>query len=559
MPGSSEPLHGRDSTLSDSRGLTVDYMPPLGSNRSTELLPGPVSPPAARIPFALEAARRPEAAPLRRTRLLAAVGFFLVVVLPLRLAEELIFVDGFSYRLLFVALCLGDIFVFLLLRKQIGDRLLGKLEFLVFGVLALAFAWRQYDWMWASTASGDPLALAGTIRLTAVASVLLTFSYVIFIPNTWRRAAVMVLFLGAMPFLTQAIFVILHPEVVDLMRRVVSPMRVFESATQAVVTAVLAIYGAYVINALRRDVLHARQLNQYRLGRRLGSGGMGEVYLAEHRLLKRPCAIKVILPGRGGDERAAKRFEREVQATAMLSHPNTIEIYDYGQTDDGTFYYVMEYLPGLSLAGILERHGALPPGRVVHLLAQAADALVEAHDRGLIHRDIKPGNIFAARRGGRFDVAKLLDFGLVKDLDNSHLGPPLSLEHAIRGTPIYMAPEQAMGSPNLDHRVDIYSLGATAYELLTGSPPFEAPSRIQLLAALTRDKPAAPSRIDPNLPADLDAVVLRCLAKLPDDRFPDAAALAAALRSCRCAADWDFEQAAAWWKRVGIPDEFPTP
>ena len=179
------------------------------------------------------------------------------------------------------------------------------------------------------------------------------------------------------------------------------------------ILAVGSAFGAHTISRLRRQVTEARQLGQYRLRRRIGAGGMGEVYLAEHQLLKRPCALKLIRPDSVADPRALARFEREVRLTATLSHPNTVEIYDYGRTEDGTYYYVMEYLPGLSLEELVERHGPLPPGRVVYLLRQVCGALREAHAAGLIHRDIKPSNIFAARRGGMDDVAKLLDFGLV--------------------------------------------------------------------------------------------------------------------------------------------------
>ena len=190
------------------------------------------------------------------------------------------------------------------------------------------------------------------------------------------------------------------------------------------ILAVGSAFGARTISRLRRQVAEARQLGQYRLRRRIGAGGMGEVYLAEHQLLKRPCAVKLIRPDDVADPRALERFEREVRLTATLSHPNTVEIYDYGRTEDGTYYYVMEYLPGLSLAELVERHGPLPPGRVVYLLRQVCGALREAHAAGLIHRDIKPSNIFAARRGGMDDVAKLLDFGLVLPAATARRGPP---------------------------------------------------------------------------------------------------------------------------------------
>ena len=224
--------------------------------------------------------------------------------------------------------------------------------------------------------------------------------------------------------------------------------------------AAVAAGGAHMFSRLSAQLAEARWFGQYRLKRQIGTGGMGDVYLAEHQLLKRACAIKLIRASAGLDRRALERFEREVRITATLSHWNTIEIFDYGRTEDGTYFYVMEYLPGLSLAELVERHGPLPPGRVVYLLRQVCLALHEAHGAGLIHRDIKPSNIFAAHRGGLDDVAKLLDFGLVRPIvaiesaDLSGVGPV--------GTPAFMSPEQILGDPKVDPRSDIYSLGAVA-------------------------------------------------------------------------------------------------
>ena len=203
----------------------------------------------------------------------------------------------------------------------------------------------------------------------------------------------------------------------------------------------------------------ARQLGQYRLGRCLGAGGMGEVYLGEHLLLRRPCAIKLIRPERVGDPKNLQRFEREVRATATLTHPNTIQIFDYGHADDGTFYYVMEYLEGMTLEQLVTAHGPLPPARAIHCLRQLCGALREAHAIGLIHRDIKPGNVMVCERGGVPDVVKLLDFGLVLSLGGAQDGERLTQQGAISGTPAYMSPEQAEGREDLDLRSDIYSLG----------------------------------------------------------------------------------------------------
>jgi serine/threonine-protein kinase len=314
-----------------------------------------------------------------------------------------------------------------------------------------------------------------------------------------------------------------------------------------VVGAVAAVFGTQLMNALRREPFQARQLGQYRLIALLGAGGMGEVYLAEHRMLKRPCAIKLIRPEQAGDPRVLARFEREVRMTARLSHWNTVEIFDYGRTEDGTLFYVMEYLPGLSLEDLLQRHGPLPAERVIHLLRQTCQGLQEAHAIGLVHRDIKPGNIFAAHRGGRHDVVKLLDFGLVKPVAEIS-SARLTQEGAISGTPLFMSPEQARGLADLDARSDIYSLGAVAYTLLSGRPPFERTNPLEVMIAHARDDVVPPSQLRADVPADLERVVLRCLAKRREDRFQDTNSLEQALAECAAADQWTPSQAARWWR-----------
>jgi serine/threonine-protein kinase len=373
--------------------------------------------------------------------------------------------------------------------------------------------------------------------------VLLIFTYALFIPNTWRRAALVIGALALAPDLLVVGMVLDYPEVAQVMT--------FADFVQHVlvmlVAAVAAVFGTHLINTLRREAFEARQLGQYRLIAPIGAGAMGEVYLAEHRMLKRPCAIKLIHPDRAGDPQVLARFEREVRMTARLSHWNTVEIFDYGRTEDGTFFYVMEYLPGLSLEGLLERHGPLPAERVIHLLRQTCQGLREAHASGLIHRDIKPGNLFAAHRGGLYDVVKLLDFGLVKPVAEIH-SARLTQEGAISGTPLFMSPEQARGLGDVDARTDIYSLGAVAYTLLCGKPPFERTSPLEVLIAHARDEVVPPSQRLAGVPADLERIILRCLAKKPEDRFQDTDSLEQALAECAGANLWTQAHAARWWQ-----------
>ncbi|HET6878991.1 MAG TPA: serine/threonine-protein kinase [Pirellulales bacterium] len=374
---------------------------------------------------------------------------------------------------------------------------------------------------------------------------ILIFTYAIFIPNSWRRAALIVGVLAAAPVAWNVFDMTSFP----VIARCRDKYDEFPTLVLMMATGFGAsVLGTYMIGNLRLEAFEAKQLGQYRLGRRIGSGGMGEVYEAEHQLLKRPCALKVIRPGKADDPKVLARFEREVQETARLSHWNTVEIYDYGRTQDGTFYYVMEYLPGSSLEELVKEFGPLPAGRVIYLLRQTCEALHEAHSKGLIHRDIKPGNIFAAQRGGFYDVAKLLDFGLVKQLPNPTSAPmDLTQDGSITGSPFFMSPEQSLGENEPDARGDIYSLGAVAYFMLTGHPPFEGDTAMKVLVAHAREQPLPPSQLRSDIPSDLEQVVLRCLAKRPEERFQDALSLAQALADCAAAGEWSRERAEQWW------------
>ena len=404
----------------------------------------------------------------------------------------------------------------------------------------------------ASTVAEQPnIRVAAQIRLTespCLPWIMLIFVYAMYIPNTWRRAVAMIGILAAVPMVTNFVGILVSEPV----SRALTWDGWGGIVLVMTLTGVTGVYGVHTIGRLRSEAFQARQLGQYRLTQLIGSGGMGEVYLAEHQMMKRPVAIKVIRPNRANDPAALARFEREVRATSRLSHWNTIEIFDYGRTADGTFYYVMEYLPGMSIAELVEQHGPLAPERAVYLLQQTCEALGEAHSLGLIHRDIKPGNLFAAQRGGYYDVAKLLDFGLAKRMISTTDSIQLTGEGSVTGSPLYMAPEQATGGEP-DARSDIYSLGAVAYFMLTGRPPFPGENAIKVMIAHATEAVTPPSVYRPNVPADLEAIVMRSLAKSPADRFQDTASLSAALAACECAGRWSREDAARWWADLDRP------
>lgn len=419
-------------------------------------------------------------------------------------------------------------------------------ELVIFGVPALFLAIDQYTAMEYCCLANDPRMLADAMWGLTAAWYTLIFTYSLFIPNTWRRAALALGLMAAMPIVICMLGRHEHPSLAQFL----AWQDMGRFGLTLLVGWLVGVTGVRQIGMLRREAFEARQLGQYHLKQLIGAGGMGEVYLAEHQLLKRPCAIKIIRPGQAADPRALARFEREVKAAAGLSHWNSIEIFDYGRADDGTFYYVMEYLPGLDLGTLVERNGPLPAARVIHLIRQTCDALREAHNQGLIHRDIKPGNLFAAQRGGVFDVAKLLDFGLVK---GSELAVPVQVtqEGAVTGSPLFMSPEQALGETSPDQRSDIYSLGAVAYYLLTGRPPFERDTTMKVLFAHAHDPVPRLADVRPSVPRDLENVVLRCLAKKPAERFPSVDELRLALDACDDAGSWTDADADAWWRAAG--------
>jgi hypothetical protein len=321
-----------------------------------------------------------------------------------------------------------------------------------------------------------------------------------------------------------------------------------------IIVVFLAYFGARVVYGLGKAVRQAREMGSYRLVERLGQGGMGEVWRAQHRMLARPAAIKLIRPpmvGQRDSDRQAQaiaRFEREAQATALMRSPHTMELYDFGVADDGTFYYVMELLSGFDLHHLVQKFGPLPPARVVHILRQVLSSLGEAHESGLIHRDIKPANLYLCRYGREVDFIKVLDFGLVKHSGSEEeTSTRLTGERAVGGTPAFMSPEQALGEV-VDARSDLYSVGCVAYWLLTGNLVFTGNTPLEVIMKHVKTNPDPLStRTELPVPSELEAVVLACLAKKPGDRPQSADQLDRRLASLRLTPEWSDEDARGWW------------
>ncbi len=311
-----------------------------------------------------------------------------------------------------------------------------------------------------------------------------------------------------------------------------------------VIGVLIATTGSKIIYDLRRKAAEAMQLGSYTLGRKLGQGGMGEVYEARHRLLRRPTAVKLLRPDRVGGPGNLERFEKEVQAMSLLTHPNTVAVFDYGWNHEGVLYYAMEHLDGINLEQLVHREGPQPVARVIRILEQVAGALQEAHDVPIIHRDIKPANIILCERGGMPDVAKVVDFGLVKEMARE---TSVSTQ-VILGTVHYIAPEGLTDPANIGTAVDLYALGAVGYFLLTGRRVFVAKTHVDVIVQHITKPPRPIAEVtDRPIPPALDAIILKCLAKDPAQRHGSAALLAHDLASLADPGDWTRDQARTWW------------
>jgi tRNA A-37 threonylcarbamoyl transferase component Bud32 len=429
-------------------------------------------------------------------------------------------------------------------------------ELILFGLMALNYVANQYVDALGWADQGDTAETMARITSTRQAAYAIMATYALFIPNTWRRALMVLTAMAFLPALVPLVMWFHDPEAYALLRSGMGVEAWTYVAIWMIVGVAITASGTHIIQVLRVEAYEAKQLGQYKLTAKIGAGGMGEVWKAEHRLLARPAAIKLVKPemldARTADEARTTlgRFEREAQATASLRSVHTIEIYDFGITDEGVFYYVMEILDGLDLENLVKQFGSLSAARTIYLLRQACDSLAEAHEHGLIHRDIKPANLFTCRMGRACDFVKILDFGLVKS--DPHQGQAnaesLTVEGMTAGTPAFMSPEQVLSKPHIDDRSDIYSLGCVAFWMLTGQYLFEGESPMEVAVHQVNTEPPSPSeRSETGVPTDLEEVVLACLQKDPNNRPSSAAALAERLAKCESAVGWTETDAQAWW------------
>jgi serine/threonine-protein kinase len=398
---------------------------------------------------------------------------------------------------------------------------------------------------------GDPHGIEthhGFLGLSWVAVWVLLFTVVV--PTSPRRAVV-----AALASVSSVPVIVGFLVASDIAAVEINPAQFFFALVFPYLLVVgMAYVGARVIYQLGTEVKRARELGSYRLEEKLGEGGMGEVWRARHRMLSRPAAIKLIRPSAVGNghagvsAEAVRRFQREAEVIARLRSPHTVELFDFGIADDGAFYYVMELLDGLDADSLLRRFGPTPPERAIYLLRQMCHSLSEAQSCGLVHRDIKPANIFLCRYGEEYDFVKVLDFGIVGAVRDA-ADPSLmdTRENAVRGTPAFIAPEQAMGA-KVDWRADIYATGCVAYWLLTGQFVFTADTSMGLLLQHAQTPATRPSaRTELPIPQALDDLVLSCLAKDPAKRPQSARELSLRLGEVEGASGWTQDRAREWW------------
>jgi hypothetical protein len=405
-------------------------------------------------------------------------------------------------------------------------------------------------------AQRDPMQLmAGLFALSVT-----MMARAVLIPSTARRTFCLS-WIAAAPLLVVSLLFHPGPQIPGFSPAFLQTISSVSALLWMIIAVTLSTVTSRTIYGLRQQVREASEIGQYTLEEKIGSGGMGEVWRARHRLLIRPAAVKLISARELGSSAARdpelrlRRFEREARATAGLKSPHTVQLYDFGVTDDGTFYYVMELLDGMDLETLVERFGPMPAERAIHLLAQVCSSLDDAHENGVVHRDIKPANIVVSRVAAAWDFVKVLDFGLVKlgGERQSHQSVRISADNDVSGTPGFIAPEVVLGSPT-DQRVDIYALGCVAYWLVTGKLVFEGPGAIKVMSDHVHTAPPAPSsRTAAHVPPALEALIMECLEKDPGKRPATAREIQTRLLAVSLASAWTRDRAEQWW-RLNAPE-----
>ncbi len=489
---------------------------------------------------------------------LKAAGTVITAGTALYFARALLIGDTTLLALHFLVLVvLAALTGYLFTGRALPFRIARLMGLLIFGLPALLLAGKYYTALLAAAQAESTAIMVLVMSTTAFGLFVLMVVYGIFIPNDWGRASLLVIPLALIPIPANLLLRDRHPEVIEAIRRVTTFEHISILVVMLMIGALVSVYGAHTTHLARQELFEAKQLGHYRLTEKIGTGGMGEVWRAEHDLLARPAAVKLIrsdvLGESHGPPVALRRFEREARATAVLHSPHTIGIYDFGTTPENTFYYVMELLEGLDLATLIERFGPIPPDRAIYLLKQVCKSLAEAHHTGLIHRDVKPANIYTTRQGLEYDFIKVLDFGLVKGVNTNGDDTLLTLAGTATGTPAFMAPELAMGKESVDARADIYSLGCVAYWLLTGQLVFENSNPVAMAVDHVSKSPTPPSQwTEIEVPEALDRVILSCLEKEPDARPSSALELYDRLEASIVDSAWNQQEAKDWWQLHGI-------
>lgn len=470
----------------------------------------------------------------KRLKAVSFVMFFGVTIFYIRA----LYVQDQPLRQQLFTMCLLAASTGILMARQFSLRFLRMMEILVFGAMTLLLTMKYFSVIVALGNEGNfPEATLNQVYLCS-ALVNLIVVYGLFLPNNWRRTLILVVVIASAYFITAIVINFSHNSL-DLVN--------LWTVAYFLFGAMIACYGSYVIYSLRKEVLDAKDVGRYKLIQKLASGGMGEVWHAEHQMLARPAAVKLVRPDvNGGSEDAVIRFEREAEAIAKLESPHTVQIYDFGITNSGDFYYAMELLKGLDLDDFVDKHGPFSLPRGIYVLKQICKSLMEAHSKGLVHRDIKPGNIFLSCRGCEYDFVKVLDFGMVKrDWDSQRI----TQQNVINGTPTFIAPEMIhRDRGEIDARTDIYLLGCVAYWIFTGRFVFMKENALATVLAHASNKPNRISHFLPDFPQELDDLVIRCLQKDPNKRPTSVKDIYVCLEKSGYAAQWNQELAEDWWR-----------